>query len=150
RYGWQPVLENGQPIALSRGRASISLEPGGQFELSGAPLETLHETAAEIGGHLDEARAVASEPGLRLLGLGFNPKWRREDIPWMPKGRYQIMRDYMPKRGRLGHDMMLRTCTVQVNLDFASEADMVTKFRVGLALQPLATALFASSPLVEG
>src|SRR5262249_46121241 len=141
---------NGQPMALSRGRASISLEPGGQFELSGAPLETLHETAAEIGGHLDEARAVASELGLGLLGLGFNPKWRREDIPWMPKGRYAIMRRYMPLVGKLGIDMMIRTCTVQVNLDFGSEADMVKKFRVSLALQPIATALFAASPFTEG
>ena len=150
RFGWAPVLENNNPIALARGSASVSLEPGGQFELSGAPLETLHETAAEIGTHLTEAGAVARELGLGMIGLGFDPKWRREDVPWMPKGRYAIMRDYMPKRGTMGHDMMLRTCTVQVNLDFASEADMVTKFRVGLALQPVATALFAASPFVEG
>ncbi len=150
RFGWTPVLENGNPIALSRGRASISLEPGGQFELSGAPLEDIHETAAEIGTHLDEARAVTRELGCGMLAMGFNPKWRREDISWMPKGRYAIMRDYMPKRGGLGHDMMLRTCTVQVNLDFASEADMVRKFRVALALQPVATALFAASPFRDG
>jgi glutamate--cysteine ligase len=150
RYGWEPVLENGNPIALSRGRASISLEPGGQFELSGAPLETLHETKAEIWNHLDETRAVTAALGTGMLPLGFNPKWRRQDIPWMPKGRYKIMREYMPKKGSLGLDMMLRTCTVQVNLDFSSEADMVTKARVGLALQPVATALFANSPFVEG
>lgn len=150
RFGWQPVLENGKPIALSQGQCSISLEPGGQFELSGAPLETLHQTCAEVQAHLKQVREVAGELGLGMIGLGFNPKWRREDIPWMPKGRYAIMRDYMPKRGTLGHDMMLRTCTVQVNLDYGSEADMVAKFRVGLALQPVATALFAASPFVEG
>jgi glutamate--cysteine ligase len=150
RFGWTPVLEAGKPIALSLGQCSISLEPGGQFELSGAPLETVHQTCAEVGTHLKQAREVAGELGLGMIGLGFDPKWRREDVPWMPKGRYAIMRDYMPKRGTMGHDMMLRTCTVQVNLDFASEADMVTKFRVGLALQPVATALFAASPFVEG
>jgi glutamate--cysteine ligase len=150
RFGWTPVLESGKPIALSQGQCSISLEPGGQFELSGAPLETVHQTCAEVGTHLKQTREIAGELGVGLLGLGFDPKWRREDVPWMPKGRYAIMRDYMPKRGALGLDMMLRTCTVQVNLDFASEADMVTKFRVGLALQPVATALFAASPFVEG
>jgi glutamate--cysteine ligase len=150
RFGWTPVLEAGKPIALSQGQCSISLEPGGQFELSGAPLETVHQTCAEVGTHLSQVREVAGELGLGMIGLGFDPKWRREDVPWMPKGRYAIMRDYMPKRGTMGHDMMLRTCTVQVNLDFASEADMVTKFRVGLALQPVATALFAASPFVEG
>jgi glutamate--cysteine ligase len=150
RFGWTPVLEAGKPIALSQGQCSISLEPGGQFELSGAPLETVHQTCAEVGTHLRQTREIAGELGVGLLGLGFDPKWRREDVPWMPKGRYAIMRDYMPKRGALGLDMMLRTCTVQVNLDFASEADMVTKFRVGLALQPVATALFAASPFVEG
>jgi glutamate--cysteine ligase len=150
RFGWTPVLEGGKPIALSQGQCSISLEPGGQFELSGAPLETVHQTCAEVGTHLKQVREVAGELGIGMLGLGFDPKWRREDVPWMPKGRYAIMRDYMPKRGTMGHDMMLRTCTVQVNLDFSSEADMVTKFRVGLALQPVATALFAASPFVEG
>ena len=150
RFGWTPVLEDGKPIALSQGQCSISLEPGGQFELSGAPLETVHQTCAEVGTHLKQVREVAGELGIGMLGLGFDPKWRREDVPWMPKGRYAIMRDYMPKRGTMGHDMMLRTCTVQVNLDFSSEADMVTKFRVGLALQPVATALFAASPFVEG
>lgn len=149
-FGWQPVPEDGRPIALTRGGANVSLEPGGQLELSGAPFETLHETRAEIESHLAEARAVAGRLGAGMLAMGFNPKWRREDIPWMPKGRYRIMRDYMPKRGRLGLDMMLRTCTVQVNLDFASEADMAGKFRVGMALQPIATALFANSPFTEG
>jgi glutamate--cysteine ligase len=150
RFGWTPVLENGNPIALSQGKCSISLEPGGQFELSGAPLETIHQTCAEVHTHLKQVREVAAELGVGMIGLGFDPKWRREDVSWMPKGRYKIMREYMPKRGTLGHDMMLRTCTVQVNLDYASEVDMVTKFRVGLALQPVATALFAASPFVEG
>jgi glutamate--cysteine ligase len=150
RFGWAPVLEGGKPIALTQGACNISLEPGGQFELSGAPLETIHETCAEVHLHLRQVRAVCDELGLGMLGLGFNPKWRREDVPWMPKGRYQIMRDYMPKRGHLGLDMMLRTCTVQVNLDYSDEADMVRKFRASLALQPVATALFAASPFVEG
>ncbi len=150
RFGWQPVLEHGNPIALTKGDCNISLEPGGQFELSGAPLETIHQTCDEVNSHLDEVKAVCAELGAGMLGIGFDPKWRRDDIPWMPKGRYKIMRDYMPKRGTLGLDMMTRTCTVQVNLDYASEADMVKKFRVSLALQPLATALFAASPFTEG
>jgi glutamate--cysteine ligase len=150
RYDWRPILEDGRPIALQRGRANITLEPGGQFELSGAPVKTLHETCCEVHEHLDQVRTVAAPLGIGMLGMGFQPKWRREDIPWMPKGRYRIMRAYMPKKGRLGLDMMLRTCTIQVNLDFASEADMVKKFRVGLALQPVATALFANSPFTEG
>jgi glutamate--cysteine ligase len=152
RFGWRPILEAGNPIALVHDdtTACISLEPGGQLELSGAPLETIHQTCAEVHRHLRQVREVAEELRLGMLGLGFQPKWRREDIPWMPKGRYRIMREYMPRRGTLGLDMMLRTCTVQVNLDFASEADMVEKFRVSLALQPVATALFAASPFIEG
>ncbi|HET6467122.1 MAG TPA: glutamate--cysteine ligase, partial [Geminicoccaceae bacterium] len=150
RFGWRAVEEQGRPIALSRAGASVTLEPGGQFELSGAPVTTLHETCEEVHAHLDQVRAVADPLGVGMLGIGFQPKWRREDIPWMPKGRYRIMRAYMPKKGRLGLDMMLRTCTIQVNLDFASEADMVKKFRVGLAWQPVATALFANSPFTEG
>ena len=150
RFGWEPVVENGNPIALTKGRCNITLEPGGQVELSGAPVETLHDTCAEVHRHLDQVKEVGRELGIGMLGMGFQPKWRREDIPWMPKGRYKIMREYMPKKGRLGLDMMLRTCTVQVNLDFASEADMVRKMRVGLALQPVATALFADSPFTEG
>jgi len=150
RFGWEPVVEGNNPIALQRANASITLEPGGQFELSGAPLETLHETAAENAQHLDEVKQVAGEIGAGFIGLGFAPEWTREDMHWMPKGRYKIMRDYMPKKGKLGLDMMLRTCTVQTNLDFESEADMVKKFRVSLALQPLATALFANSPFKEG
>src|SRR5438067_4837537 len=150
RFGWEPVIEGNNPIALERGKANITLEPGGQFELSGAPLETLHETAAENAQHIDEVKTVASEIDAGFIGLGFAPEWKRDDFDWMPKGRYKIMRDYMPKKGKLGIDMMLRTCTVQTNLDFASEADMAKKFRVSLALQPLATALFANSPFKEG
>jgi len=150
RFGWEAVVEGNNPIALKRDQASVTLEPGGQLELSGAPLENLHETAAESAQHIDEVKSVGGEIGAGFIGLGFAPEWTREDFDWMPKGRYKIMRDYMPKKGKLGLDMMLRTCTVQTNLDFASEADMVKKFRVSLALQPLATALFASSPFFEG
>lgn len=149
-YGWTPVYEGDHPIALTRGKASVSLEPGGQFELSGAPLADLHQTEAELLGHLQEVTAVGDKLGLGFLGAGFNPLWTRADIPWMPKGRYAIMKSYMPKVGSLGLDMMIRTCTVQVNLDYGSEADMVKKFRVSLALQPVATALFAASPFTEG
>ncbi len=155
RYGWSEITElrpdGGETlIGLSRGGASVSLEPGGQFELSGAPLESVHEICLEIGAHLTEARAVAAELGLGFLGLGFTPEWTRSDVAVMPKGRYRIMADYMPKVGHLGLDMMFRTCTVQANLDFSSEADMAAKMRLSLALQPLATALFANSPFVEG
>jgi glutamate--cysteine ligase len=150
RFGWSPVEERGQVIALERGGASVTLEPGGQFELSGAAMSDVHATAAETALHLSEAKEVGEELGLGFLALGFTPLWRRDEVPIMPKGRYDIMRAYMPKKGNLGLDMMLRTCTVQTNLDFASEADMVAKFRVSLALQPIATALFANSPFVEG
>ena len=150
RFGWAPIEEAGHIIALEQNGASISLEPGGQFELSGAPLETVHGTCGEVGTHLEQVRAVAGELGLGFLGLGFSPLWKREEVPVMPKGRYDIMRSYMPKRGKLGLDMMLRTSTVQVNLDFSSEADMVDKMRVAIALQPIATALFANSPFTEG
>ena len=137
-------------LPISYEGQAISLEPGGQFELSGAPLATLHDTCAEAQNHLNQVEAVAEEIGVVFVGVGFQPKWRREDIPLMPKARYDIMRAYMPTRGSLGLDMMLRSCTVQVNLDFADEADMVTKMRVGLALQPIATAIFANSPFTEG
>ena len=150
RFGWQPVEEDGRVIALLRDGASVTLEPAGQLELSGAAVADVHATRAEILAHLDEVKAVGGELGLGFLGMGFQPKWARADMPWMPKGRYRIMRDYMPKVGSLGLDMMTRTCTVQVNLDYASEADMVKKFRVSLALQPIATALFADSPFTEG
>ena len=132
------------------GGASITLEPGGQFELSGAPLEHLHQTCAETGSHLSQLRDVAGKLGISFLGLGVSPLWSLDDTPIMPKGRYKIMREYMQKVGRLGRQMMFRSCTVQTNLDFGSEADMVKKFRVGLALQPIATALFANSPFMEG
>jgi glutamate--cysteine ligase len=150
RYGWEAVHEGNNVIALTLGKQSITLEPGGQFELSGAPLETIHQTCVEVSTHLKQVREIGDKLGFAMMGLGFNPKWRRDDIPVMPKGRYDIMRAYMPRKGKLGLDMMLRTCTVQVNLDFASEADMVKKFRVGLALQPIATAMFANSPFTEG
>ncbi|MBS0226112.1 MAG: glutamate--cysteine ligase [Proteobacteria bacterium] len=150
RFGWTPVEEHGRVIALTQGMASVTLEPAGQLELSGAPVETIHDTCREVGTHLNEVRQVADGLGLGFLGMGFQPKWRRDEMPWMPKGRYKIMREYMPKVGELGLDMMTRTCTVQVNLDYASEADMVKKFRVSLALQPVATALFADSPFTDG
>ncbi|WP_119418018.1 glutamate--cysteine ligase [Desertibaculum subflavum] len=150
RFGWEPVREGDNVIALSRNKESVTLEPGGQLELSGAPLETLHENCKELNRHLSEVKQVGDELGVGFMGLGFNPKWRRDDIPMMPKGRYNIMRAYMPKKGNLGLDMMFRTCTVQVNLDFIDEADMVRQMRVGLALQPVCTALFANSPFTEG
>ena len=149
-FGWTPISETAGPIALTKDRCNITLEPGGQFELSGAPLETIHQTCGEVHRHLSEVKHVAEPLGIGMLGMGFDPKWRREDVPWTPKGRYKIMGEYMPKQGKLGLDMMLRTCTVQVNLDFENEADMVEKFRVSLALQPIATALFANSPFTEG
>ncbi|NBB70236.1 MAG: glutamate--cysteine ligase [Alphaproteobacteria bacterium] len=150
RFGWQIKREGGLPVALERERASITLEPGGQFELSGAPLATLHDTCREANRHLAEVKAITEPAGLGVLGIGFNPKWRLADIPRMPKPRYDIMTRYMPTRGTLGVDMMYRSATIQVNLDFAAEADMVKKFRVGIALQPLATALFANSPFSDG
>ena len=150
RFDWEPVFEEGNIIALKRNGASISLEPGGQFELSGAPLEHIHQTCAEMNRHLRELRALADETGSAFLNLGFRPVTKLEDVPVMPKGRYNIMKAYMPKVGSLGLNMMFRTCTVQTNLDFSSEADMVKKFRVSLALQPVATALFANSPFADG
>ncbi len=146
-----PILENGKIIGLKDGNGgSVSLEPGGQLELSGAPLANLHETCAETGRHLRHMRAVSSALGIGMLGIGFQPKWGRDDISWMPKGRYRIMRNHMPRVGTMGLDMMLRSCTVQVNLDYADEADMRKKFRTSLALQPVATALFANSPFKDG
>ncbi len=150
RYGWAPVEEAGSIIGLVKDGANVSLEPGGQLELSGAPLETIHETCDEVNEHLREVQSVADEIGARFIGLGAAPHWRHEDMPVMPKGRYRLMTDYMGRVGTHGTQMMYRTCTVQVNLDFASEADMVQKFRVALALQPVATALFANSPFFEG
>jgi glutamate--cysteine ligase len=148
--GWTAQRENGRIIALQRQGGSITLEPGGQLELSGAPLSTLHQTCQEVHDHLRQVKQVARVHDVGFLGMGFAPDWTREQMPWMPKGRYKIMGDYMPKVGTLGLDMMLRTATVQVNLDFDSEADMVAKFRTALALQPLATILFANSPFTEG
>ncbi len=150
QYGWEPVLEGGNVIALNGADGSISLEPAGQFELSGAPLDNLHQTCAETGRHLQQVKAAGDKLGVGFLGLGMWPDKTRAELPIMPKGRYAIMLRHMPRVGSLGLDMMLRTSTIQVNLDYASEADMVKKFRVGLALQPLATALFANSPFIEG
>ncbi len=150
RFDWQPVEEDGNLIALKRDGASVSLEPGGQLELSGAPLDHIHQTCAEVSRHLREVREVADEIGAGFLSLGFRPDTKLEDVPVMPKGRYKIMRDYMQKVGTMGREMMFRTCTVQANLDFGSEADMVKKFRVSLALQPIGTALFANSPFTDG
>ena len=149
-FGWAPIEEKGVLIGLKKAGASVSLEPGGQFELSGAPLDNIHQTCSEVGEHLREVRSIANDVGIAFLGLGFSPVWSLEDTPMMPKGRYRIMTDYMQKVGRLGHQMMFRSSTVQTNLDFSSEADMVQKMRVSLALQPVATALFANSPFADG
>ncbi|MCX7340861.1 MAG: glutamate--cysteine ligase [Hyphomicrobiales bacterium] len=150
--GWEPIMEGDHPIGLAdvTGGGAISLEPGGQFELSGAPVETLHQTSDELNAHLAQLRQLAEPLGIGFLSLGHSPRWSLEQTPIMPKTRYQIMRNYMPKVGTRGRDMMFRTCTVQVNLDFSNEADMVQKLRVSLALQPVATALFAASPFTEG
>jgi len=150
--GWDPIVEDGNIIGLFdvTGGGAISLEPGGQFELSGAPVETVHQTCSELMAHLAQVKEIARPLGIGFLGLGMTPNWRREDVPMMPKGRYRIMTAYMPRVGTHGLDMMYRTCTVQTNLDFSSEADMVKKLRVSLALQPVATAMFANSPFTEG
>jgi glutamate--cysteine ligase len=153
-YCWDAVREDGNIIALSCTDCpiggSISLEPGGQLELSGAPLKTIHETEKELRQHLSQVGGVARQLGIGFIGLGFSPKWTLQELPLMPKERYRIMKRYMPTRGKRGLDMMFRTATVQVNMDFGSEADMVEKLRVGLALQPVVTALFANSPFTEG
>jgi glutamate--cysteine ligase len=152
RTGWAPIMEDGHPIGLAddQGGGAISLEPGGQFELSGAPLANLHDTARETAQHLADVKAVGDKLGIGFLTLGMSPLWTRDQTPVMPKARYRIMTNYMPKVGTLGLDMMYRTSTVQVNMDYASEADMVKKLRVSLALQPIATAIFANSPFTDG
>ncbi|MBF0283764.1 MAG: glutamate--cysteine ligase [Magnetococcales bacterium] len=150
QFGWTPTLEAGQPIALTRGEAAITLEPAGQVELSGAPLPTIHAAQGEINEHLHQLGAVCRSLGIAFMGAGFNPLHPREALPWMPKGRYAVMRAYLPTRGDMALDMMTRTATVQANLDFDGEADMVRKMRLALALQPLVTALFANSPFCEG
>ncbi|WIY26297.1 glutamate--cysteine ligase [Parasedimentitalea psychrophila] len=149
-YGWSEVTEGGNLIGLEKDGANVSLEPGGALELSGAPLETIHETCDEVNIHLREVKDIADKIGVGFIGLGAAPIWNHDEMPLMPKGRYQLMNDYMTKVGTMGRDMMRRTTTVQVNLDFGSEADMVQKLRVALALQPVATALFANSPFFEG
>ena len=150
RFGWTPIFEQDKIIGLTRDGANVSLEPGGAYELSGAPLETLHQTAAEFDDHLREVAEIAGPMGVGFLGIGAAPVWTHEQMPMMPKGRYRLMTDYMGRVGTHGTQMMYRTCTVQVNLDFSSEADMVQKMRVALSLQPVATALCASSPFFEG
>ncbi|ABD56826.1 glutamate--cysteine ligase [Jannaschia sp. CCS1] len=150
RFDWTPVMEGGHIIGLEKDGANVSLEPGGQLELSGAPLETVHQTCDEVNDHLRQVREVADIIGVDFIGLGAAPIWRHEDMPLMPKGRYKLMDGYMQKVGTMGRTMMRRTCTVQVNLDFSSEADMVQKMRVAVALQPVATALFANSPFLDG
>ncbi|MDS9465968.1 glutamate--cysteine ligase [Paracoccus sp. MBLB3053] len=150
RFGWNPVREGENIIGLERDGANVSLEPGGQLELSGAPVETIHQTCDEVNLHLAEVKSVADELGAGFIGLGAAPIWTQDQMPMMPKGRYRLMTDYMGRVGELGTQMMYRTCTVQVNLDFGSEADMVQKLRVALALQPVATALFANSPFLDG
>lgn len=150
RFAWSKIHEGEYLIGLEKDGANISLEPGGQLELSGAPLETIHQTCDEVNIHLAEVKSVADEMGVGFIGLGAAPIWSYEDMPMMPKGRYRLMTDYMDRVGSMGKTMMYRTCTVQVNLDFSSEADMVQKLRVALALQPVATALFANSPFLEG
>jgi glutamate--cysteine ligase len=149
-FGWSPVEEDGKVIAMAGPDGTVSLEPAGQLELSGAALENLHQTCAETGRHLKQVKTIGERTGKEFLGLGLWPDKRRDELPIMPKGRYAIMLRHMPRVGSMGLDMMLRTCTIQVNLDYSSEADMAQKFRVGLALQPLATALFANSPFLEG
>ena len=150
KHGWAPLEEGGNLIGLTKDGANVSLEPGGQLELSGAPLETIHQTCDEVNEHLADVKDIADKVGVGFIGLGAAPIWRHEDMPMMPKGRYKLMKSYMDQVGTMGKSMMFRTCTVQVNLDFGSEADMVKKLRVALALQPVATALFANSPFFEG
>ena len=150
QHGWAPVTEGGNLIGLEKGGANVSLEPGGQLELSGAPLDCIHQTCDEVNAHLRDVKDIADQIGVGFIGLGAAPEWMHEQMPLMPKGRYKLMDAYMQTVGSMGRVMMRRTCTVQVNLDFASEADMVKKFRVALALQPVATALFANSPFFEG
>lgn len=150
RFEWQTIQENTKPIALKKGLAAITLEPGGQLELSGAPTQTIHQTQTELNEHLQQLGVVCKDLEIAFLGIGTQPKWPQSAMHWMPKGRYQVMRHYLPKKGHLSLDMMTRTATVQANLDFGSEADMIQKFRLSMALQPLATALFANSPFLEG
>ncbi|UZD90209.1 glutamate--cysteine ligase [Cognatishimia activa] len=149
-HGWAPVHEGDKLIGLEKDGANVSLEPGGQLELSGAPLQSIHETCDEVNAHLRDVKDIADKIGVKFIGLGAAPIWTHEQMPVMPKGRYKLMTDYMDRVGTMGKYMMYRTCTVQVNLDFGSEADMVQKLRVALALQPVATALFANSPFFDG
>ncbi|XP_048320133.2 glutamate--cysteine ligase, chloroplastic-like [Ziziphus jujuba] len=150
RFGWDPIIDGGNIFALKKGQQCISLEAGGQIEFGGAPVETLHQAFAEIDTHIYQVKEVAKDMGIGFLGIGYNPKWKYEEIPKIPKERYEVMRRFFPKVGTLGNDMLDRTCSIQVNLDYGSEADMIKKLRASLALQPIATALFANSPFTEG
>ena len=150
QFGWTPVMEAGHIIGLVKDGANVSLEPGGQLELSGAPLVSIHQTCDEVNAHLREVKSIADKLNVAFIGLGAAPIWTHDQMPVMPKGRYKLMTDYMDRVGTMGKSMMYRTCTVQVNLDFASEADMVQKLRTSVALQPVATALFANSPFFDG
>ena len=149
-YDWKPIKENNNIIGLSKNGANVSLEPGGALELSGAQLQTVFQTCDEVNEHLLEVKSIADKLDIGFIGLGAAPHWKHDEMPMMPKGRYKLMSEYMDKVGTMGKSMMFRTCTVQVNLDFSSESDMVQKMRVALALQPIATALFSNSPFFEG
>lgn len=150
KYNWQPVMEGQNIIALKRDQQSITLEPGGAIELSGAPLPSVHHCCKSVNIHMQETADIGEQLGVGFLTLGFDPKWNRGDFTWVPKSRYDIMREYMPRVGNMGIDMMQRTATVQVNLDYASESDMVQKSRIGLALQPIIGAIFSNSPFMNG
>lgn len=149
-HGWIPLMENDFLIGLKKNGASISLEPGGQFELSGRNFKTIHHTYIETKKHFEELKTICRKFGFFSLPMGVDPLWKQEDMPWMPKKRYTIMRGYMPTKGNLGLEMMTNTATIQVNLDYANEADMVQKMRIAQALQPIATAIFANSPFSQG
>jgi glutamate--cysteine ligase len=150
RFGWEPREEDGATIALARGGCSITLEPGGQIELAGQPVASIHEARGEVEGHVRELVAVGPELGLAFLGLGCHPLSQLDEIPWVPKARYQVMRQYMTRVGTLGHRMMKQTATVQANIDFDSERDAMQKLRIGMAVAPVVNAIFATSPLVDG
>jgi glutamate--cysteine ligase len=150
RFGWEPTEEGGRTIALLRDKASITLEPGGQVELSGEPCPTLHCTRDELATHVRELSVVGAELGIAFLGLGMQPVSTLDEIEWVPKQRYAIMRDYMPRVGTLGHRMMKQTATVQANIDYADERDAMRKLRVGMATAPLVNAMFANSCISEG
>ena len=147
RFGWVEVSESGNIIALRKDNQSITLEPGGQLELSGAPLENIHQTCSEVNEHLKQVKIIGNELNIGFLGVGARLEGKLSSDLWMPKPRYKIMKDYMPLVGNLGLEMMADTCTVQANLDYSSEQDMRRKLKTSFILQPIVTALFASSPI---